>query len=130
MFTSGEVPDGRGSPAEQAHEIYERLRAHLAAHGATPADVLQQTVFVRASEDGRDSITTGASFGSSSDDDDGTAAEAIATEAARAFYGVEAALPPTTVLPVADFGFQPGCTVEIELVARATAGDGRAGDAR
>jgi enamine deaminase RidA (YjgF/YER057c/UK114 family) len=110
VFTSGEVPDGRGSPAEQAREIYERLRAHLAAHGATPADVLQQTVFVRAGKDAQSS--------------------AIVTEAARAFYGAGATPPPTTLLPVADFGFRPGCAVEIELIARATAADGRAGDAR
>ena len=55
VFTSGEVPDGRGSLAEQAREIYERLHAHLAAHGATPADVLQQTIFVRAVEDAESS---------------------------------------------------------------------------
>jgi enamine deaminase RidA (YjgF/YER057c/UK114 family) len=112
VFTSGEVPDGRGSPAEQAHEVYERLRAHLAAHGATPADVLQQTVFMRASQDG--------------DGSDVVADAAVVTEAARAFYGT-AALPPTTLLPVADFGFRPGCAIEIELVA---ASDGRSADAR
>jgi enamine deaminase RidA (YjgF/YER057c/UK114 family) len=112
VFTSGEVPDGRGSPAEQAREVYERLRAHLAAHGATPADVLQQTVFVRA-EDGERSEATA----------DG---EAV-SEAARAFYGANATLPPTTLLSVADFGFRPGCAVEIELVA---ATDARRADGR
>jgi enamine deaminase RidA (YjgF/YER057c/UK114 family) len=103
VFTSGEVPDGRGSLAEQAREVYERLRAHLAAHGATPADVLQQTVFVRAAEDGKRS--------------DAVADGAVVSEAARAFYGASTSLPPTTLLPVADFGFRPGCDVEVELVA-------------
>jgi enamine deaminase RidA (YjgF/YER057c/UK114 family) len=113
VFTSGEVPDGRGSPAEQARETYERLRAHLAAHGATPADVLGQTVFVRAIEDrdSRDAVADGA----------------VVTEAARAFYGANATLPPTTLLPVADFGFRAGCDVEIELVA---ATDGPSADGR
>ncbi len=116
VFTSGEVPDGRGSLAEQAREVYERLRAHLAAHGATPADVLQQTVFVRAAEDGKrgDAVADGA----------------VVSEAARAFYGASTTttrLPPTTLLPVADFGFRPGCDVEVELVAAA---DGRSADAR
>ncbi len=113
VFTSGEVPDGRGSLAEQAHEVYERLRAHLAAHGATPAEVLQQTVFVRAPEDGEHSAAA--------------ANAGVVTEAARAFYGPNAILPPTTLLPVADFGFRPGCAVEIELVA---ASDGRSTDGR
>jgi enamine deaminase RidA (YjgF/YER057c/UK114 family) len=119
VFTSGEVPDGRGSPAEQAHEVYERLRAHLAAHGATPADVRQQTVFVRAAEDGEHS---GAAA-------HGAAAHgAVVSEAARAFYGANATtLPSTTVLPVADIGFHPGCAVEIELIA---ASDGRSADDR
>ncbi|MGA8365331.1 MAG: Rid family hydrolase [Solirubrobacteraceae bacterium] len=113
VFTSGEVPDGRGSPAEQAREVYERLRAHLAAHGVTPADVLQQTVFVRAAKDG--------------ESDDAVIDSAIVSEAARAFYGANATLPPTTLLPVADFGFRPGCDVEIELVA---ASDVRHADGR
>ena len=104
VFTSGEVPDGRGSAAQQTHEVYERLRAHLAGYGATPADVLQQTVFVRAAEDGEHS---------------GAAADGVVvTEAARAFYGANTTLSPTTLLPVADFGFRPGCAVEIELMAR------------
>jgi enamine deaminase RidA (YjgF/YER057c/UK114 family) len=113
VFTSGEVPDGRGTPAEQAREVYERLGAHLAAHGAMPTDVLQQTVFVRAFEDGErgDAIA------------DGT----VVSEAARAFYGASTSVPPTTLLPVADFGFRPGCAVEIELVA---ATDARRADGR
>ena len=113
VFTSGEVPDGRGSPTEQAHEVYERLRAHLAAHGATPGDVLQQTVFVRAAEDGERS--------------DAVADGAVVSAAARAFFGPNTILPPTTLLPVADFGFRPGCDVEIELIA---ASDGRSADGR
>ncbi len=114
VFTSGEVPDGRGSPAEQTREVYERLRAHLAEHGATPADVLQQTVFVRAGEDGEHS--------------DAAADGAVVVAASRAFYGANTTtLPPTTVLAVADFGFRPGCAVEIELIA---AHDGRSADAR
>jgi enamine deaminase RidA (YjgF/YER057c/UK114 family) len=113
VFTSGEVPDGRGSPAEQAGEVYERLRAHLAAHGATPADVLAQTVFVRAGEEVEHS--------------DAAADGAVVTEAARAFYGASTALPPTTLLPVADLGFRAGCAVEIELVA---ATDARRADGR
>jgi enamine deaminase RidA (YjgF/YER057c/UK114 family) len=111
VFTSGEVPDGRGTPAEQAGEIYERLRGHLAAHGATPADVLQQTVFVRAAARGTHSEAV---------TDDKVAKGSIVTvvnEAARAFYGADKPLPPTTLLPVTDCGFRPGCAVEIELVA-------------
>jgi enamine deaminase RidA (YjgF/YER057c/UK114 family) len=113
VFTSGEVPDGRGTPAEQAREVYERLHAHLAAYGAMPADVLQQTVFVRVAEAGErsDAIVDGA----------------VVSEAAHAFYGANATLPPTTLLPVADFGFRPGCDVEIELVA---ASDVRRADGR
>jgi enamine deaminase RidA (YjgF/YER057c/UK114 family) len=104
VFTSGEVPDGGGSPAEQTHEVYERLRAHLAAHGATPASVLQQTVFVRHARDG-----------------------ATVAAAAREFYGADSPPPPTTLLPVADIGFHPGCDIEIELVAASDApsADGR-----
>jgi enamine deaminase RidA (YjgF/YER057c/UK114 family) len=104
VFTSGEVPDGRGSVRAQAREVYERLRSHLAAHGASPADVLHQTVFVRHASDA-----------------DGLA------EAAREFYGAEAQSPPTTLLNVTDLGFRPGCDVEIELIA---ASDGRSADAR
>jgi enamine deaminase RidA (YjgF/YER057c/UK114 family) len=104
VFTSGEVPDGRGSVRAQAREVYERLGSHLAAHGASPASVLQQTVFVRRAGDG----------------------EAVA-EAAREFYGAEAPPPSTTLLGVADIGFHPGCDVEVELVAAA---DGRAADGR
>lgn len=107
VFTSGEVPDGRGSPAEQAREIYERLRAHLAAHRATPADVLQQTVFVRTADAGESGSAAA---------DRAVITEAV-SEAARGFYGANTNLPPTTLLPVADFGFRPGCAVEIELVA-------------
>ncbi len=123
VFTSGEVPDGRGSLAEQAREVYERLGTHLAAHGATPADVRQQTVFVRAGEDGERS--------------DAHADGAVVTEAARAFYGASTTkLPPTTLLAVADFGFRAGCNVEIELVAATSArgsahrGDGSSSDGR
>ena len=104
VFTSGEVPDGRGSVQTQAREVYERLGSHLAAHGASAADVVQQTVFVRRARDG----------------------EAIAA-AAREFYGADTPQPPTTLLGVADIGFHPGCDVEIELVAAA---DGRPADAR
>jgi enamine deaminase RidA (YjgF/YER057c/UK114 family) len=121
VFTSGEVPDGRGSPAEQADEVYERLRAHLAAHGALPADVLQQTVFVRAAAGDKHSEAV---------TDDKVADSSIVTsvnEAAHAFYGANTTLPPTTLLPVADFGFRPGCAVEIELVA---ASDARRADHR
>jgi enamine deaminase RidA (YjgF/YER057c/UK114 family) len=102
VFTSGEVPDGRGSVREQASEVYERLRAHLAASGTTPASVVQQTVFVRHARD-REAVT----------------------QAGRAFFG--ATLPPTTLLTVADIGFHPGCDVEIELVA---ATDGWCANAR
>jgi enamine deaminase RidA (YjgF/YER057c/UK114 family) len=104
VFTSGEVPDGRGSIGTQAREVYERLGSHLAAHGASPASVLQQTVYVRHARDG----------------------EAVAV-AAREFYGAETPPPPTTLLPVADIGFHPGCDVEIELIA---ASDGRSADGR
>jgi enamine deaminase RidA (YjgF/YER057c/UK114 family) len=103
VFTSGEVPDGRGSVRAQAREVYERLRSHLAAHRASPADVIHQTVFVRRAGDG----------------------DAVA-EAGRVFFGADT-LPPTTLLSVADIGFHPGCGVEIQLVASA---DGRRADAR
>jgi enamine deaminase RidA (YjgF/YER057c/UK114 family) len=104
VFTSGEVPDGRGSLRMQAREVYKRLGSHLATHGASPASVLQQTVFVRRARDG----------------------EAVSA-AASEFYGAEAPPPPTTLLCVADIGFHPGCDIEIELVA---ASDGRSADAR
>ena len=110
VFTCGEVPTGTTDPdhpapvAAQAREVYERLGSHLAAQGASPAGVLQQTVFVRHVRDG----------------------EAVA-EAAREFYGAEAPPPPTTLLPVADIGFHRGCDVEIELIA---AQDGRSANAR
>jgi enamine deaminase RidA (YjgF/YER057c/UK114 family) len=103
VFTSGEVPDSRGQAHMQASEVYERLGAHLDAHGASPAHVVHQTVFVRRASDG----------------------DAIA-EAAREFYGADTP-PPTTLLNAADIGFNPGCDVEIELVASA---DGRPADAR
>jgi 2-iminobutanoate/2-iminopropanoate deaminase len=108
VFTCGEVPidtSGTGIPAgveSQAGEVYERLGADLAAHGASPANVLHQTVFVRHLRD-RDAITV----------------------AARAFFGSD--IPPTTLLGAADIGFHTGCDVEIELVAAA---DGRQTDAR
>jgi enamine deaminase RidA (YjgF/YER057c/UK114 family) len=104
VFTSGEVPDGRGSTRAQAREVYERLGSHLAAHGASPASVLQQTVFVRHARDG-----------------------AAVAAAAREFYGADIPPPSTTLLPVADIGFHPGCDVEIELVA---ASDAPSADAR
>jgi enamine deaminase RidA (YjgF/YER057c/UK114 family) len=104
VFTSGEVPDGRGSAQAQAREVYERLRSHLAAHDASPAGVVQQTVFVRRAGE----------------------ADVIAA-AAREFYGADTPTPPTTLLAVADIGFHPGCDVEIQLVASA---DGRRADAR
>jgi enamine deaminase RidA (YjgF/YER057c/UK114 family) len=120
VLTCGEVPahrTGSGHPpgpggsasgaavaAEiQATEVYERLRSYLAAHGASPADVVHQTVFVRDEQTGRAAVTS----------------------AARAFFGGE--IPPTTLLPAADIGFHPGCDVEIELVA---ATDGHVPDAR
>jgi enamine deaminase RidA (YjgF/YER057c/UK114 family) len=109
VFTCGEVPTGTataGSPAgfeRQAGEVYERLGADLAAHGASPANVLHQTVFVRHLRD-RDA----------------------AADAARAFFDNDIQ-PPTTLLGVADIGFHCGCDVEIELVAAA---DGRPADAR
>jgi enamine deaminase RidA (YjgF/YER057c/UK114 family) len=92
VFTSGEVPDCRGSVGEQAKEVYERLRAHLTSSDATPASVVQQSVFVRHARD-REAVT----------------------QAGHAFFG--ATPPPTTMLTVADIGFRPGCDVEIELVA-------------
>jgi enamine deaminase RidA (YjgF/YER057c/UK114 family) len=110
VFTCGEVPAGTSgpdrpvAPETQAREVYERLRADLAAHGTSPAGVLQQTVFVRGARDGM-----------------------VVAEAAREFYGAETPPPPTTLLRVADIGFHPGCDVEIELVA---ASDGRSADAR
>lgn len=110
VFTCGEVPTGTvdlSRPAAvttQAAEVYERLGADLAAHGASPADVLHQTAFVRHSHD-RDAIA----------------------DAGRAFFGENALLPPTTLLTATDIGFHPGCDVEIEMVAAA---DGRSADAR
>jgi enamine deaminase RidA (YjgF/YER057c/UK114 family) len=104
VFTSGEVPEGRGSVREQASEVYERLRSHLAAHDASPADVIQQTVFVRRAGEGD-----------------------VIAEATREFCGADTPIPPTTLLTVADIGFHPGCDVEIELVA---ATDGWCANAR
>jgi enamine deaminase RidA (YjgF/YER057c/UK114 family) len=101
VFTCGEVPTGTtGSdpPATvetQAGEVYERLGADLAAHGASPANVLHQTVFVRHLRD-RNAVA----------------------DAARMFFGNDVQ-PPTTLLAAADIGFHPGCDVEIELVAAA-----------
>lgn len=113
VFTCGEVPAHPTEPDRpaaaaaaveiQATEVYERLRAHLIACGASPADVVHQTVFVRDEQTGRAAVTS----------------------AARAFFGGE--IPPTTLLPAADIGFHPGCDVEIELVA---ATDGHVPDAR
>jgi enamine deaminase RidA (YjgF/YER057c/UK114 family) len=109
VFTCGEVPTGMADPGHpgvveiQAREVYERLGAHLAAHGASSASVLQQTVFVRRARDG-----------------------AAVAEAAREFYRAEAP-PPTTLLPVVDIGFHPGRDVEVELIA---ASDGRSADDR
>jgi enamine deaminase RidA (YjgF/YER057c/UK114 family) len=108
VFTCGEVPAGATDPDRpvavetQASEVYERLGVDLSAHGAAPADVLHQTVFVRHARDG----------------------DAVA-DAARAFFGGR--IPPTTLLSATDIGFHPGCDVEIELVA---ASDGRSADAR
>jgi len=99
VFTCGEVPTGtsgadRPAPVEkQADEVYKRLGADLAAHGASPANVLHQTVFLRHLRD-RDAVA----------------------DAARAFFGNDVQ-PPTTLLTAADIGFHPGCDVEIELVA-------------
>jgi enamine deaminase RidA (YjgF/YER057c/UK114 family) len=101
VFTCGEVPTGtsgadRPAPVEtQAGEVYERLGADLAAHGASSANVLHQTVFVRHLRD-RDAVA----------------------DAARAFFGNDVQ-PPTTLLAAADIGFHSGCDVEIELVAAA-----------
>jgi enamine deaminase RidA (YjgF/YER057c/UK114 family) len=115
VFTCGEVPTRTAKPnhaAErdrpaavkaQAGEVYERLGANLAEHGTGRASAVHQTVFVRRLRD-RDAVA----------------------DAARAFFGADA-MPPTTLLSVADLGFHPGCDVEIALIA---AGDGRATDAR
>lgn len=99
VFTCGEVPTGttgadRPAPVEtQAGEVYERLGADLTAHGASPANVLHQTVFVHHLRD-RDAVA----------------------DSARAFFGHDVQ-PPTTLLTAADIGFHSGCDVEIELVA-------------
>jgi enamine deaminase RidA (YjgF/YER057c/UK114 family) len=108
VFTCGEVPtgtaaaDGPAGLERQAGEVYERLGADLAAHGASPANVLHQTVFVRHLRD-----------------------RGAVADAARAFFGEN--IPPTTLAGVADIGFHPGCDVEIELIA---ATDERRADAR
>jgi enamine deaminase RidA (YjgF/YER057c/UK114 family) len=110
VFTCGEVPTGTTDPdhqvsvAAQAGEVYKRLGSHLTAHGASPASVLQQTLFVRHARDG-----------------------AAVAAAAREFYGADTPPPPTTLHTVADIGFHPGCDVEIELVA---ASDAPSADAR
>ena len=65
VSTCGEVPTGATDPdhsatvATQANQVYVRLRADLAAHGASPANVLHQTVFLRHARD-RDAITDAA----------------------------------------------------------------------
>jgi enamine deaminase RidA (YjgF/YER057c/UK114 family) len=104
VFTCGEVPSGPAAVDVQAREVYERLRSHLAAHGASPADTVQQTVFVRGG------LREG---------------HAAVARAASEFFGAE--VPPTTLLTVADLGFHRGCDVEIELVASP---DGRSADGR
>ncbi|HEV3319169.1 MAG TPA: Rid family hydrolase [Solirubrobacteraceae bacterium] len=113
VFTCGEVPVNTRAPdpdrpvavETQAEEVYTSLRSHLAAHGAGPADVVHQTVFVRHPCD----------------------QDAVA-DAARKFYGADTLPPPpTTLLSVADIGFHSGCDVEVELVAAA---DGSSADAR
>jgi enamine deaminase RidA (YjgF/YER057c/UK114 family) len=110
VFTCGEVPTGATDPDRpvavetQVGEVYERLGADLGAHGASPASVRQQTVFLRRARGG----------------------VAVAL-AAREFYGAGTPPPPTTLLPVADIGFHHGCDVEIELIA---ANDGPSADGR
>jgi enamine deaminase RidA (YjgF/YER057c/UK114 family) len=93
VFTCGEVPTDAATAEIQACEAYERLRAHLADHGASAADVVQQTVFLRRPREDR----------------------AAVARAARVFFGAQT--PPTTLLAAADLGFHPGVDVEIELVA-------------
>lgn len=107
VFTCGEIPRIGGRAREQAEDVYEQLASHLGEYGATPSDVVHQTVFVRHLGDIPE---IGA--------------------AASAFCGSRT---PTTFVPVADMGFRPGVDVEIELIAEPRDGErevGSRGDAR
>jgi 2-iminobutanoate/2-iminopropanoate deaminase len=95
VFTCGEIPRQAAPVSRQVIDVCEQLVNHLCEHGASPADVVHQTLFVRRSED----------------------VPAIEREM-RAFLGP--ANTPTTVVPAADLGFRSGVDVEIELVAEAS----------
>jgi enamine deaminase RidA (YjgF/YER057c/UK114 family) len=96
VFTCGEIPRVRAGARQQADDVYEQLGSHLGEHGASPSDVVHQTVFVRSRED-----------------------IPVLKSAASAFCG---ARTPTTFIPAADMGFRPGVDVEIELIARPSSG--------
>ena len=88
----GFAPVGEGDMAHQLAQIYARVGATLAAHGASLADVLKETVFVT----------------------DMDALLAANGERARA-YGSHT--PACTVVQIARLAF-PQCMAEIELIAR------------
>jgi 2-iminobutanoate/2-iminopropanoate deaminase len=92
VFTCGEISSGAGPADAQTREVYELLRAHLDEHGAAPADVIHQTVFVRRRED--------------------LPAVEMMAEAFSRPRNV-----PISIIPTTDIGFRPGVDVEIELVA-------------
>jgi enamine deaminase RidA (YjgF/YER057c/UK114 family) len=94
VFTCGEIP--RTSigicATDQVTDVYEQLTSHLREHGASPSDIVHQTVFVRNSQD----ITV-----------------------VRAAAGSICSSPlPTTLITAADMGFLPGVDVEIKLIAK------------
>jgi 2-iminobutanoate/2-iminopropanoate deaminase len=53
LFTSGQIPLGldgqivQGGMKEQAHQVFDNLKAVLAAAGATFQDVVKATVFIK-----------------------------------------------------------------------------------
>jgi enamine deaminase RidA (YjgF/YER057c/UK114 family) len=105
VFTCGEIPRVRAGTRQQADDVYEQLGSHLREHGASPSDVVHQTVFVRSRGD-----------------------IPAVKSAASAFCGSRT---PTTFIPAADMGFRPGVDVEIELIARPSSRAwGVGGDAR
>lgn len=92
VFTCGEIPREAGPIEQEVRDVCEQLHVHLAQHGALSHDVLQQTVFLRHSED----------------------APVVQRELA-AWLGRDDVA--TTVLPALDMGFRPAVNVEVEVVA-------------
>lgn len=92
VFTCGEIPRKSAPVDEEVRDVCEQLHVHLAEHGALPQDVVQQTVFVRHSED-----------------------TPIVERELAAWLRTDRVA--TTVVPAIDMGFRPGVNVEVEMVA-------------